>query len=466
LKQFDDFGVAEPLLRAVGHEGYTIPTPIQQQAIPYIMDGRDICGCAQTGTGKTAAFALPILHRLMQAPRTAAKRPIRSLVLTPTRELAAQVGESFAVYGKHSKLRSTTIFGGVRQGPQVDALAKGVDILVATPGRLIDLMQQGYVKLEAVEVLVLDEADRMLDMGFIQDVRRIVSRLPKERQTLLFSATIPPKVQQLSDSILTDAVYISVTPEAPTAENVDQAVYFVDHHNKRDLLAHLLKNETVTKVLVFTRTKHGADRVQRNFKNTNITADTIHSNKSQGARTRALESFKNGKTRVLVASDIAARGIDVEDISHVINYDLPQEPEIYVHRIGRTGRAGATGIALTFCDPNERTSLEEIESLIGERLSTIIEHPWHSPIPSTIKQEKRPQRGRRSSQGPPRRSGRPSGGQRSAPARPQGQQDGANPRRSRQAERPESGDSAPRRRRRSSRGRTISGGQAAQKSAS
>ena len=383
MEHFEHFGLAEPLLRAVRQEGYTTPTPIQQKAIPHVMAGRDLLGCAQTGTGKTAAFALPILHRLGLEPAAHGKRRIRTLVVTPTRELAAQISESFAAYGRHSGLRGTVVFGGVGQGPQTKALERGVDILVATPGRLLDLIQQGFVHLESVGIFVLDEADRMLDMGFIDDVRRIVARLPQQRQTLLFSATMPAKVQDLANSILHECVRISITPEAPAAETVKQSVYFVEHGDKRELLTHVLSDASVTRALIFTRTKHGADKVTRHLRHANIPAEAIHSNKSQAARTRALDDFKSGKTRVLVASDIAARGIDVDDISHVINYDLPQEPEMYVHRIGRTGRAGASGIALTFCDPNEREVLDTIESLVRAHIPTISEHPWHSPLPST-----------------------------------------------------------------------------------
>ena len=462
MEHFDDFGLADPLLRAVKQEGYTIPTPIQKKAIPCVMAGKDLLGCAQTGTGKTAAFALPILHRLGCAPQTGGRRRIRTLVLTPTRELAAQIGESFAAYGRHSHLRSTAIFGGVRQSPQTKALERGVDILVATPGRLMDLMSQGFVHLDAVKVFVLDEADRMLDMGFIDDVRRIVSHLPERRQTLLFSATMPAKVRDLADSILRrDCVSVTIAPEAPVADTVEQAVYFVDQGDKRELLTHVLGDSRVTRALIFTRTKHGADKVTRHLRNARISAEAIHSNKSQNARTRALDDFKSGKTRVLVASDIAARGLDVDDISHVINYDLPQEPEVYVHRIGRTGRAGVSGIALTFCDPNERESLDIIESLINERIPTISEHPWHSPIPTMrAMADKKP--ARRPSQRPPRRGGDARGG-RSRPAQPAAGRSGG----SATASRPErkaaepSASSSGQRKRRGSRGRRSSSGQSA-----
>ena len=459
MEHFEDSGLAEPLLQAVRQEGYTYPTPIQQEAIPPVMAGRDLLGCAQTGTGKTAAFALPILHRLAAKPLTHGKRPIRSLVLTPTRELAAQIDDSFATYGRNLHLRSTVVFGGVKQNPQTKALERGVDILVATPGRLMDLMKQGFVHLDAVEIFVLDEADRMLDMGFIADVRRIVSRLPTERQTLLFSATMPAKVQDLADSILHDCVHIRISPEAPAAETVEHAVYFVDQGNKRELLGHVLSDPKVTRALVFTRTKYGADKVTRHLKHSNISAEAIHSNKSQSARMRALENFKRGKTRVLVASDIAARGIDIDDISHVINYDLPQEPEMYVHRIGRTGRAEATGIALTFCDPNQRKCLDLIEDLIKERIPTVVEHPWHSPIPSTQPEKKSSRPAGRASQRPPRRSGS-SRNQRPRSGSPKGQSGDASTASHPQRKAAERSDACtPKQRRRGRRGRKATGSQ-------
>ena len=459
MEHFEDSGLAEPLLQAVREEGYTYPTPIQQEAIPPVMAGRDLLGCAQTGTGKTAAFALPILHRLGAEPPKRGKRRIRSLVLTPTRELAAQIDDSFAAYGRNSHLKSTVVFGGVGQNPQTKALGQGVDILVATPGRLMDLMKQGFVRLDAVEIFVLDEADRMLDMGFIADVRRIASRLPKQRQTLLFSATMPAKVQDLADSILDDCVQIRITPEAPAAETVEHAVYFVDQGDKRELLGHVLSDPKVTRALVFTRTKYGADKVTRHLKHSNVSAEAIHSNKSQTARMRALENFKRGKTRVLVASDIAARGIDVDDISHVINYDLPQEPEMYVHRIGRTGRAEATGIALTFCDPNQRECLNVIEALIRERIPTVVEHPWHSPMASTRPKEKPSRPARRASQRPPRssegsRSKRPRSG--SPPGQSGDASTASHPQR-KAAERSDAG--TPKRRKRGRRGRKATGSQ-------
>jgi len=339
-------------------------------------------GCAQTGTGKTAAFALPILHRLETTGiAREGKRPIRVLVVTPTRELAAQVGEFFATYGRHTRQKHTTIFGGVGQGPQTRALAHGVDILVATPGRLLDLIGQRHVHLDRVETLVLDEADRMLDMGFIRDIRRIVAKVPKQRQTMLFSATMPSSILNLARSILTEPIEVRITPEAPAAETVEHTVYFVERQHKQDLLHHLLVGEEISRALVFTRTKRRADRVVLHLQHANIAAEVIHSDKTQGARQRALEDFKKGRVRVLVASDIAARGLDVDDISHVINYDIPEEAETYVHRIGRTGRAGRAGRALSFCGLDERRSLRAIERLIKCELPAAQEHPFKSAVP-------------------------------------------------------------------------------------
>lgn len=383
----DDFahlGLAPDLLHAVRDAGYEAPTPIQSQAIPHVLDGRDVLGCAQTGTGKTAAFALPILQRLAAAPnlrsngngrKGGATRVVRTLVLSPTRELAIQIGDSFSAYGQHTGLKNTVIFGGVGQNPQVDAVRRGVDILVATPGRLLDLMGQGHVSLDHVEVLVLDEADRMLDMGFIHDVRRILKRVPTNRQTLLFSATMPPEIVALASDILRDPVSVSVTPEQPTVEAIEQAVLFVPKKQKQALLEYLLSTPDITRALVFTRTKHGANKVVKQLVRSGIQAQPIHGNKSQTARQRALEDFRAGTTRVLVATDVVARGIDVEDISHIIQFDLPNEPETYVHRIGRTGRAGATGVALAFCSDDERPYLKDIEKLIRMRVPVIHDHP-------------------------------------------------------------------------------------------
>jgi ATP-dependent RNA helicase RhlE len=380
---FSDLNLLPALLKAVAEEGYDVPTPIQQQAIPYVLEGRDLLGCAQTGTGKTAAFALPILQRLEAAPPPAnsrTKRPIRVLVLTPTRELAAQIGESFATYGRHLRFKHTVIFGGVGQLSQEWALAAGPEILVATPGRLLDLCGQGKVSLRDLEVFVLDEADRMLDMGFIHDVRRVITMIPERRQTLFFSATMPPDIMDLSARILTDPARVAVTPIASTAEKIQQHVYFVDKGNKRALLEHLLKDPVIERVLVFTRTKHGANRVAEHLVKARVNAEAIHGNKSQNARERALSGFKNGTVRVLVATDIAARGIDIDGVTHVINFDLPEVPESYVHRIGRTARAGASGIAFSFCDGEEKSLLWAIERLIRMKVAIVEDHPLRGVV--------------------------------------------------------------------------------------
>jgi ATP-dependent RNA helicase RhlE len=401
---FEELKLQDSLLRAVKAEGYSTPTPIQAQAIPQVLAGRDVLGCAQTGTGKTAAFALPILQRLGVPP--AQGRPVRCLVLTPTRELASQIGESFATYGKNTALRHTVIFGGVGQDAQVNALRRGVDVLVATPGRLLDLMSQRLVSFDKLEILVLDEADRMLDMGFIHDVKRIIAVVPRKRQTLFFSATMPSEIQALSRSILVDPVRIEVTPVATTAETVDQRVYFVDRNQKRPLLVHLLGDPSFTRALVFTRTKNGANRITRHLQEARIEADVIHGNKSQNARERALDSFKEGRVRVLVATDIAARGIDVDGISHVINFDLPNIPESYVHRIGRTGRAGAAGIALSFCDSEERAFLRDIERTIHRSVPVVENHPFARGGGAPPAPEARDSRPRHSHERPSRSLGR------------------------------------------------------------
>ncbi len=376
--QFQDLNLIDPLLRAVRAEGYDEPTPIQAQAIPPVLAGRDLIGCAQTGTGKTAAFALPILQRLVAANQSRKGGVIRVLVLSPTRELASQIGDSFAAYGRHTELKHIVIFGGVGQQPQVDKLRRGPDILVATPGRLLDLMGQGIIRLDTVEVFVLDEADRMLDMGFIHDVRRIIKVLPTKRQTLLFSATMPEAIQDLASNILINPLRVEVTPQATTVDTVDQSVFFVNKKDKRALLEHILADRAIRRALVFTRTKHGANKLVEQLDHANIQAEAIHGNKSQTARERALANFKAGKTRVLVATDIAARGIDVDDVTHVINFDLPNEPESYVHRIGRTARAGASGTAYSFCDAEERAYLRDIEKLIRLRVPVVTEHPYVS----------------------------------------------------------------------------------------
>jgi ATP-dependent RNA helicase RhlE len=380
---FNDLNLIEPILRALSEEGYTTPTPIQQQAIPQVLEGHDLLGVAQTGTGKTAAFSVPILQILHQTAQTqkAAQGPrgrVRCLVLTPTRELAIQIGESFKAYGRHlPQLRSTVIFGGVGQNPQVQALQRGVEILVATPGRLLDLMNQGYVNLQHLEVFVLDEADRMLDMGFIHDIKRILPKLPAGRQSLFFSATMPNVIKELSATILRpNPVQVAVTPVSSTADTVTQSVFLVDKNDKPALLRHVLKDPAIKRVLVFTRTKHGANKVTETLEKAQITAEAIHGNKSQNHRQRALSNFKAGTTRVLVATDIAARGIDVDELTHVINYEVPNEPETYVHRIGRTGRAGAFGTAFTFVEEEERAYLQDIQKLIRKQIDVDKEHPY------------------------------------------------------------------------------------------
>jgi ATP-dependent RNA helicase RhlE len=376
---FSELNLMEPIQRAVREEGYTTPTPIQEAAIPSLLEGRDLLGCAQTGTGKTAAFALPVIQRLHKERRPSAPRCARALILTPTRELAAQIDTSFRVYGRYMNISRAVVFGGVGQASQVKALSKGVDVLVATPGRLLDLLGQKHLRLDRLEVFVLDEADRMLDMGFIHDVRRIIAALPPKRQSLFFSATIPPEIVRLADSMLSDPAKVSVTPSATTVERIDQKVMFVSRKDKFSLLAHVLGDPEVSRVLVFTRTKHGANKVATQLEKARVQADAIHGNKSQTSRTRALDSFRRGRTRVLVATDIAARGIDVDGITHIINYDLPDVPESYVHRIGRTARAGAGGVAISFCDTEERGNLKDIQSLIRVQVPVAEDHPWHIP---------------------------------------------------------------------------------------
>ncbi len=374
-KTFNDLGLIEPILKALKEEGYTHPTPIQEQAIPHLIQGRDLLGCAQTGTGKTAAFAIPILQELTaKAPQ--AKRAIRTLILTPTRELAIQIGESFTAYGRNLQVKHTVIFGGVGQKPQTDALHRGVDIVVATPGRLLDLMGQGFVHLNGLEIFVLDEADRMLDMGFIHDVKKVIAKLPAKRQTLFFSATMPPEIAKLANSILTNPVKVEVAPQSTTAETIDQHLYMVDRTDKNKLLVELMKGDTIREALIFTRTKHGANKVVKILDQAGIGAEAIHGNKSQTARQNALKNFKEGKIRALVATDIAARGIDIDGLTHVINFDIPNIPETYVHRIGRTGRAGASGRALSFCDHEEKEFLRDILRLIKRDIPVVAEHPF------------------------------------------------------------------------------------------
>lgn len=374
---FEKLNLIQPLKTALFNEGYTIPTPIQVQAIPVILDRKDLIGCAQTGTGKTAAFAVPILQILSSERESyKSKRTIKSLILTPTRELALQISESFKAYGKHTGLKNAVVFGGVSQRAQTMKLREGVDILIATPGRLLDLMNQRHISLNSIKIFVLDEADRMLDMGFINDVKKIIEKLPTKRQTLMFSATMPSEIIKLTKTILTDPVKIEVSPEQKTVEAVNQSVYFVTKGDKKKLLIHILKNENIESALVFTRTKRGADLVTRVLNDAKIQADSIHGNKSQQARQRALNNFKINRTRVLVATDIAARGIDIEKLSHVVNYDIPEFAEAYIHRIGRTARAGLGGTALSFCDPAELSYLSSINRLIKQPISVVADHPY------------------------------------------------------------------------------------------
>jgi ATP-dependent RNA helicase RhlE len=376
MTDFQSLGLSKTLLKAVEDEGYTTPTPVQQQAIPPLLDGRDVLGVAQTGTGKTAAFALPVLQ-IMERRRTQGKRYIRALILSPTRELAAQIDERFDAYSKNMDIRHRVIFGGVKQNPQVRALNKGLDILVATPGRLLDLIGQGFVDLSNVEFFVLDEADRMLDMGFIRDIEKVLKLLPKKRQNLLFSATMPKSIAKLAGSFLNKAVMVDVSPKEMTVERIEQKIMFLRKADKRRLLVQLIKQQKVERGIVFTRTKHGANRLVKQLGQSNLSAAAIHGNKSQGARTRALAGFKDGSIPILVATDIASRGIDVEGITHVFNYDLPNEPESYVHRIGRTARAGRSGIAYAFCDDSESGYLVGIQQLIGQEIPVDSQHEFH-----------------------------------------------------------------------------------------
>jgi ATP-dependent RNA helicase RhlE len=373
---FESLNLIEPILKSLKEEGYTIPTPIQVQAIPIVLQGTDLIGCAQTGTGKTAAFAVPILQLLSKNKSFDRKKKIRSLIVTPTRELAIQIEESFKAYGRYTDLTCTVVFGGVNQNPQTKALRNGVDILIATPGRLLDLMNQGFISLKDVEIFVLDEADRMLDMGFIHDVRKLLAALPPKRQSLFFSATMPPEIVRLAGTIVYKPVKVEVTPSASTVDIVNQFVYFIDRGNKNSLLLELLKDDKIKTALVFTRTKYGADKVVRVLQKKNISAEAIHGNKAQNARQKALSGFKAQTTRILVATDIAARGIDVDDLEYVINFEIPNISETYVHRIGRTGRAGARGTAISFCDAEEKEYLRDIEKLITKKLQVVDNHPF------------------------------------------------------------------------------------------
>jgi len=392
---FESLDLIEPILKALKEEGYSTPTPIQTQSIPIVLKGIDLLGCAQTGTGKTAAFAIPIIQLLTNKPAQPGKKRIRSLIVTPTRELATQIDESFKAYGRHTDLTSTVIFGGVNQNPQVTVLRAGVDIVIATPGRLLDLMKQGFLSLRDIEIFVLDEADRMLDMGFIHDVKRLLAALPLKRQSLFFSATMAPEIIQLSSTILNNPSKVSVTPISSTVDIIKQHIYFVDKENKSDLLVDILQDTKIKTALVFTRTKHGADKVVKTLLKHDIKAEAIHGNKAQNARQRALNNFKDHTTRVLVATDIAARGIDVDDLEYVINFEMSNIPETYVHRIGRTGRAGAKGTAYSFCDAEEKAYLKDVEKLIAKKIPIVHDHPYplmdHNPVKATKQQQGRGQ---------------------------------------------------------------------------
>jgi ATP-dependent RNA helicase RhlE len=377
---FEELNIIEPILKALIEEGYEIPTPIQQEAIPVILNDSDILGCAQTGTGKTAAFSIPILQKLYGNVKRGRNKEIKALVLTPTRELAIQIGESFTSYGKYTDLSHTVVFGGVSQKPQTDALKSGIDILIATPGRLLDLISQGFIHLKTIDFFVLDEADRMLDMGFIHDIKRILPLLPKDKQTLFFSATMPQEIATLAKSILRNPIKVEVTPVSSTVDAIEQFLYYVEKKDKSSLLIELLKDNKMESVLVFSRTKHGADKIAKILAKANISCEAIHGNKSQNARQRALSNFKEHKTRVLIATDIAARGIDIDQLSHVINFDLSEVPETYIHRIGRTGRAGYGGIAISFCDPEELQQLKDIQKLLGKQIPVVHNHGFESTI--------------------------------------------------------------------------------------
>lgn len=383
-KHFSNLGLIEPICRSLAAENYETPTPIQAQSIPHLLTGGDLLGCAQTGTGKTAAFALPILQRLSENKKQNQNRA-RALILTPTRELAIQIGENIAIYGKHLDLTFLTIFGGVSDRSQIRTLKTGADIIVATPGRLIDLCNRKFLDLSAIEIFVLDEADRMLDMGFIRDVKKIIPLIPKVRQTLLFSATMPKEVKELAMGILKDPLCIAVAPVSSTADRIEERFMYVEKDNKRNLLLEILKDQSIKRVLIFTRTKHGANRLTDTLEKAKIRACAIHGNKSQGARQKALEDFREYKVRVLVATDIFARGIDIEDITHVINFELPNIPESYVHRIGRTARAGTSGVAISFCDKEERAYLQDIEKMLKRPVNIIKGHPFESEVPLTEK---------------------------------------------------------------------------------
>ncbi|CAA6799268.1 MAG: ATP-dependent RNA helicase RhlE [uncultured Aureispira sp.] len=405
---FEDLRIVPPILKALAAQGYTQPTPIQAQSIPILLRGKDLLGCAQTGTGKTAAFSIPVLQNIYLDQQNAPQkglRKIKALIVTPTRELAIQIGENFTAYARYTSIRNTVIFGGVKQGNQTQALRKGVDVLVATPGRLLDLMQQGFISLKHIEYFILDEADHMLDMGFIHDIRKLIAKIPEKRQSLFFSATMPPSIVSLSQKILGEYESVTIKPEQATAERVEQGVYFVSKPDKRKLLVHLLNSKPIQSVLVFSRTKFGADKIVKMLQKSNIKAEAIHGNKSQGARQRSLKNFKSGRVNVLVATDIAARGIDVDELSLVINYDLPNVSETYVHRIGRTGRASASGVALSFCDNEERSYLRDIQKLIKQDIPVISDNPFAEEYNEAVAKQ-----GKKSHNSRNNRSGRSGGG--------------------------------------------------------
>jgi len=396
--KFEDLNLHPTLLKAVKDQNYINPTAIQEQAIPLILKDNDVLGTAQTGTGKTAAFALPILHHLINEKSNNNKTKIRALVVTPTRELAIQIGENFTDYAKYNNIKNTVIFGGVKQGTQTNALANGVDVLVATPGRLLDLMGQGFISLNDIGYFVLDEADRMLDMGFINDIKKLLEKLPKNRQSLFFSATMPNSILTLSNTILRNPKKIAVHQVSTTAETIQQSIYYTNKSDKKDLLFHILKNKDINQILVFSRTKHGADRIVRNLQKNNIEAAAIHGDKSQNQRQRALQSFKDYKVRVLVATDIAARGIDIDKLSYVLNYDIPNEPETYVHRIGRCGRAGEKGVSISICEPEENVYAKDIEKLIKQKIEAVQNHPFpqtEKPMNAQQKKESEKEKNRK-----------------------------------------------------------------------
>jgi len=459
---FTDLNIIEPILHALEGEGYSNPTPIQELAIPILLQGRDLLGCAQTGTGKTAAFAIPMIQMLNEYPQTKGRKKVRALIVTPTRELALQIGENFTSYSQYTNITNTVIFGGVKQGSQTKALRQGVDVIVATPGRLLDLIGQGFISLKDIKYFALDEADQMLEMGFIHDIRKIIARLPKQRQSLFFSATMPPKIVSLAGDILGNPEKVTIKPQQATAERVEQGLYFVGKSSKTKLLVHLINEKKAKSLLVFSRTKHGANRIVKNLESAGIHAAAIHGNKSQAARQKALGNFKEGNIKVLVATDIAARGIDVDSLELVINYELPNIPETYVHRIGRTGRAQASGIALSFCDEEEKAYLKDIQKLIKQSIPVIEDHPFSDEVSSNIddakgkpsqrKPQRKPQRDRKpqNSRG---RSGNSNSGRGSSRTSSKSEESRSDSRRRRPSSRTKSTSSSNKRTRSSSEGK-------------